>query len=218
MSPDTIDETVAYRLSRGTQQEVTVDMLVRGTRRNRSRLFAMDSLPGRSLTEISRSSDWCSSATRPRSSSSRTPRAHRPLHRFVSRGHLHFNFLQNRCGPVAETSPKLPEVMAVTHSKRIQGYLQVPDPRQGHAQGANDLYRSLLASGCLLFVPECFLHPPSGTHVVGHSSRRPRSRLGPRRGGRAGRQDRISHLRLLPGQAAEKRLDLVDIVVGELDA
>lgn len=52
MSPDKIDETVAYRLSKRAEQELTVDMLVKGPRRGRSRLFAMDSLPGRSLTEI----------------------------------------------------------------------------------------------------------------------------------------------------------------------
>jgi hypothetical protein len=52
VSPDRIDETLAFRLSRGTQQELTVDMLVHGTRRDRSRIFATDSHAGTSFTKL----------------------------------------------------------------------------------------------------------------------------------------------------------------------
>jgi len=52
ISPDEIDEDLAFRLTLGAFRTITLDMLVHGTRRDRSRIIAMDTHRGRSLVEL----------------------------------------------------------------------------------------------------------------------------------------------------------------------
>jgi hypothetical protein len=52
ISPDEIDEHLAFRLSVGSGRPLTVDMLVQGTRRSRSQIFALDTHAEASFTEL----------------------------------------------------------------------------------------------------------------------------------------------------------------------
>jgi len=52
ISPDEFDEDLAFRPSLGAFRTITVDMLVRATRRDRSRIIATDTHAGPSLKEM----------------------------------------------------------------------------------------------------------------------------------------------------------------------
>ena len=52
ISPDEIDENLAFKLSLGSGGRLTIDQLVQGTRRYRSRVLAMDTHAGRSFAEL----------------------------------------------------------------------------------------------------------------------------------------------------------------------
>src|SRR5438552_3002779 len=52
ISPDEVDEDLAFRLSLGAFRTITMDMIVRATRRERSRIIAMDTHAAPSLKQL----------------------------------------------------------------------------------------------------------------------------------------------------------------------
>ncbi len=52
ISPEEADEDLAFRLTLGASRRITMDVLVHGTRRERSRIIATDTHAGRSLVEL----------------------------------------------------------------------------------------------------------------------------------------------------------------------
>jgi hypothetical protein len=57
ISPDEVDEDLAFRLSMGANRRISIDEFIHSTRRGRSRIIAKDNHAGPSFVEMLRQAD-----------------------------------------------------------------------------------------------------------------------------------------------------------------